>query len=137
MYSSCSRRYPRHRGKHSRYTSHVPAAAVGCMQIQNLQPVGNPLCGVQPCQPHLPGQHHPGTVMQDSALMAAIPSVATSLWLPAGQTQSPCEHDAGPLCVAQLAICDTMQVHNIKCAALSLNTTRQMSQEGTDKKQFR
>jgi hypothetical protein len=82
----------------------VLAATMGGTQIQNSQPVGNPLCGVQPCQPLLPDRHHRGTVVQDSAPMAATPSVETLLWLPAGQTQSPCEHDAGPLCVAQLAI---------------------------------
>ena len=91
--------------------SDIVAATVEDTQIQNSQPVGNPLCGVQPCQPLLPDRHHPGTVAQDSAPMAATPSVETLLWLPAGQTQSPCEHDAGPLCVAQLAIYGRVNVH--------------------------
>lgn len=122
------------------HTRHCCGSDNGGTQIQNSQPVGNPLCGVQPCQPLLPDQHHPGTVAQDIVLMAATPSVETLLWLPAGQTQSPCEHDAGPLCVAQLAICGRMHVHYKKHwwgAALHLSKTRWIFPEGIERKQFR
>jgi len=60
-------------------TDIVVAATVEGTQIQNSQPVGNPLCGVQPCLPLLPDRHHRGTVVQDSAPMAATPSVETLL----------------------------------------------------------